>query len=383
MKRISFIALTVLMLTGCNTHESGGYPEVPEEGYLEQSAEQFGLAPEKGYTPLNYDYVVAEWLPYMRYDELMTGRSAEDFRSAVRGSFSDMKAEGVNTVYLHVHPCGDAYYRSEIFPEGVCLDGGYDPLEIMLEEAHTLSISAHAWINPLRCQTVEQMKGLPGEFIVKKWADDPDCGIVKEVGGRWYLDPAYEETDRLLNECIAEIADNYDVDGFHIDDYFYPTTAPEFDAREFAESGAADLAQWRISNCTRMVKALYSAVKAEDSRLEFGISPQGSLRGNYDTQYADVRLWCSGEGYCDYIVPQIYFGFNNESCPFAETLALWEEMAGENVRLLIGLAAYKQGTEDKWAGAAGEREWIDYPDVIERQIALVKASGADGYALYN
>ncbi|MBR4626296.1 MAG: family 10 glycosylhydrolase [Ruminococcus sp.] len=384
MKKYLSLLLLVPMLTACGQADGSVLKGlvIEEQTYSEQTAEQFGIPPEKVWSPLNFDHVIAKWFPYMGYEDYMLGKSAEEFRSAVHELYSGAKAEGVNTLYLHVHPCGDAYYRSEIFPRGVCLDGGYDPLEIMLEEAHSLGLSVHAWINPLRCQTEEQMAVLPDSFTVKKWADDPGCDIAVLVNGRWYLDPAYTETDELLTACVAEIIKGYDVDGIHIDDYFYPTADISFDAREFAESGASDLAQWRMSNCTRMVKTLRDTVKACDSRLQFGISPQGSINGNYSSQYADVRLWCGTPGYCDYIVPQIYFGFNNESCPFAETLSLWEDMTSDEVKLIIGLAAYKLGKPDKWAGTAGESEWVDFPDIIERQISLVEASSAEGYALY-
>jgi len=384
MKKILAVILILPLLTACGKGGSSteSSPVPGNFTYSEQSAEQFGIIPQKNYVPLNYSHVAGEWLPYMRYEEMMSGKTEEEFRKNFRKYITAAKNDGINTVYLHVHPCGDAYYRSEIFPKGVSLTGNYDPLEIMLEEIHALGISAHAWLNPLRCQTVEQMQELPDGFIVKKWADDPDCCIAKIVNGRWYLDPAYEETDRLLCRCIAEIIGNYDVDGIHIDDYFYPATDVSFDAEEFASSGAGDLTEWRMSNCTRMVKAMYDAVKSADSRVEFGISPQGSISGNYNSQYADVKLWSGSEGFCDYIVPQIYFGFRNESCPFAETLALWENMTSDKVRLVIGLGAYKLGKTDKWAGATGENEWMEEPDIIERQIALVEASSANGYALY-
>lgn len=134
-------------------------------------------------------------------------------------------------------------------------------------------------------------------------------------------------------------------------------------------------AEW----CSR----LYETVKNVNEDLLFGISPQGNIDANYSTQYADVKLWCSQEGYCDYIIPQIYFGFENENCPFTATLKKWEEITTEDdVSLMIGLAAYKQGEEDKWAGESGEKEWIENPDIIERQITEVKASKAVGYALY-
>ena len=383
MKRILAL-LGALFLVGCGQAGLSEESAVITENitYQEQSPEYFGIEQTTAVKKLNYHHTVGEWFPYMQYEEDMYGKTAEEFRLAVRRRYTAAKADGVNTVYLHVHPCGDAYYKSDIFPKGVCLDGDYDPFEIMLEEAHSLEMSVHAWINPLRCQTAAQMENLPEDFIVKKWADDPDCNIAVEINGRWYLNPAYKEVDELLADCIGELAGSYDIDGVHIDDYFYPTTDPDFDQKEFSASNDTELAEWRMSNCNRMVRSMYNAVKAADPELEFGISPQGSINGNYNTQYADVRLWCSNEGYCDYIVPQIYFGFENEACPFAETLALWESMRSAKVRLIIGLGAYKVGKADKWAGAGGENEWIDSPDIIQRQIDLVENSSADGYALY-
>ena len=161
-------------------------------------------------------------------------------------------------------------------------------------------------------------------------------------------------------------------------------TSPDFDSEEFAESGADDLASWRTENVSRFVKAMHDTVKAIDERLLFGISPQGNIRADYETQYADVRKWAGEKGFCDYIVPQIYFGFQNETVPFLPTLEEWTELIqGSGVSLIIGLAAYKLGREDKWAGKAAELEWINDPDIIQKQIAAVKASAADGYALYN
>jgi uncharacterized lipoprotein YddW (UPF0748 family) len=187
----------------------------------------------------------------------------------------------------------------------------------------------------------------------------------------------------LIETSVREILGNYDVDGVHIDDYFYPTTDPEFDREAFEVSGSTDLAQWRMDNVNRAVKAMYDAVKNADERLVFGISPQGNIDADYNSQYADVRRWGSEEGYCDYIIPQIYFGFENENSPFLPTLKQWEELVDDSiVSLIIGLAAYKLGREDKWAGDAGELEWINDPDIIRKQIVEVKNSAADGYALY-
>lgn len=394
--KIISAAAVALTLCSCTASEIGSsYTPAGEDGSLMpvtgyvQEKEQLYLDPEisaavkADYTPLNFDRQIGIWYPYMDYKTYMYGKSADEFRSSVHSMYEQAKAQSVNTIYVHVRPNGDAYYRSAVFPTGIYLDGDYDPLQIMIEEAHGLGLSVHAWINPLRCQTEEQMKALPDDFIVKQWSENRTGSLVGIVNGRYYLNPAYSEVVDLICRGVDEIVRNYDVDGIHIDDYFYPTTSPDFDRSAFETSGHTDLSQWRLENCSRLVHSIYESVKRVDSNILFGISPQGNIDANYSSQYADVKLWCGTVGYCDYIIPQIYFGFENENCPFAETLAAWESLVTcENVSLIIGLAAYKQGAEDKWAGAAGELEWIENPDIIQRQIELVEQSTANGYALY-
>lgn len=386
LKELSAAVLSAVFLFSCTSEaQTSGESAVtlePATSYI-QDKSHFYTESEDKYTPLNYDNQIGMWFPYMDYAEYMQGKTEEEFRSEVCSRFEAAKNQGVNTVYVHVRPCGDAYYSSSDFPRGAYLDGRYDPLSIMIEEGHALGLSVHAWINPLRCQTAEEMKSLPDDYIIKKWAETSSGTFVSEVNGRFYLNPAYEEVILLICSDVDEIVRNYDVDGIHIDDYFYPTTNESFDKIAFKASGHRDLSQWRLENCSRLVHAIFESIKRIDSKVLFGISPQGNINANYSSQYADVKHWGSSVGYCDYMVPQIYFGFENTTCPFAETLAAWEKIVtAENVSLVIGLAAYKQGAEDKWAGAAGEREWIDNPDIIQRQIELVGKSTASGYALY-
>ena len=369
-------AAAFLLSAGCSTVVK------TVENETDCSESKAPVTENEEYEPLNYREQVGMWLPYVRFPDYMQGKSEESFRKSVAQIMEDAAADCVNTVYFHVRPNGDAYYKSELFPKGAYLDGDYDPLAIILEEAHDRGISVHAWINPLRLQTAEQMEKVPDSFIVKKWinAGEP---YVKNVNGRWYLDPAYPETVELIENSVSEILENYDVDGVHIDDYFYPTTDTEFDREAFEASGSTELAQWRVDNVNRFVKAMYDTVKEKDTRIVFGISPQGNVDADYSTQYADVIRWGSEEGFCDYIVPQIYFGFENENSPFLPTLKQWEELVDESkAALIIGLAAYKLGREDKWAGEAAELEWINDPDIIKKQIKEVKNSSADGYALY-
>ena len=384
MKKLTVLSIiSVIALTSCSFEETAGQSSESSvtEHYI-QNETIFESEENNSYIPLNFTNQAGLWLPYMDFENYMYNKSESEYREEIKKILSDAKAEGINTIYFHVHPNGDAYYKSNIFPKGIYYTGDYDPLQIMLDEAHDMGISVHAWLNPLRFQTVEQMENLPDDFIVKQWINEKSP-MVKIINNRWYLNPAYEEVTELVSECADEILKNYNVDGIHIDDYFYPTTETEFDSEAFEISNSNDLAQWRQENINNMVKSLYDTVKSNNKRIKFGISPQGNINANYNSQYADVKLWAGTEGYADYIIPQIYFGFENETCPFEPTLKEWETLVKDSgVSLIIGLAEYKLGEEDKWAGVDGEMEWIENPDIINQQIELVKNSSADGYALY-
>ena len=384
MKKLTVLSIiSVIALTSCSFEETAGQSSESSvtEHYI-QNETIFESEENNSYIPLNFTNQAGLWLPYMDFENYMYNKSESEYREEIKKILSDAKAEGINTIYFHVHPNGDAYYKSNIFPKGIYYTGDYDPLQIMLDEAHDMGISVHAWLNPMRFQTVEQMENLPDDFIVKQWINEKSP-MVKIINNRWYLNPAYEEVTELVSECADEILKNYNVDGIHIDDYFYPTTETEFDSEAFEISNSNDLAQWRQENINNMVKSLYDTVKSNNKRIKFGISPQGNINANYNSQYADVKLWAGTEGYADYIIPQIYFGFENETCPFEPTLKEWEKLVKDSgVSLIIGLAEYKLGEEDKWAGVAGEMEWIENPDIINQQIELVKNSSADGYALY-
>lgn len=379
-KKLFLFVMTAVLLTGCAVPEEGdSLSEIPS-ATVPMASEP---ADTDSCVPINYTNQIGLWLPYMDFENYMYGKNEEEFKENVRKILENALNRGVNTVYFHVHPNGDAYYNSELFTKGIYLDGDYDPLQIMLDIAHSMGISVHAWLNPYRLQTAEQMETLPNDFIIKEWINEKKP-MVKIVNNRWYLNPAYNEVTELVSRTADEILNNYCVDGIHIDDYFYPTNEPEFDIEAFELSGRTDLDDWRRENITNMVKSLYDTVKNHGENLKFGISPQGNIETDFNTQYADVELWAGTPGYADYIVPQIYYGFKNETCPFEKTLRRWENLAeNSGVSLIIGLAEYKLGKYDQWAGVLGENEWIDTPDIIERQIELVKSSDvADGYALY-
>lgn len=380
-RMIGFLLLFCLLMSGCGQRTGPYYWSQDIAGLREllHSPAQETAAPAEEEPPQEITQIRAVWIPVMQYAEWMTGKTEAEFRDQVRAAFRACAALGLNCVFLHVRAYGDAYYDSDLFPHGSYLTGSYDPLAIMAAEAHQAGLEAHAWINPLRLKTPENMAQIPDTYLLRQWYDDPEKNgtYMKPSGSNLWLDPAYPEVRQLIADGAAEILAHYEVDGIHIDDYFYPTQDPAFDAAAFAESGAADLAQWRRDNCNALVKELYDTAKSYGKC--FSISPQGDPETNYEQLYADVALWSREPGYCDWIIPQLYYGFENEHCPFQEMLAQWTE-AAQSAKLVIGLAPYKIGQEDSWAGT-GRTEWQTHGDVLSREAALALEK-TDGISLY-
>jgi uncharacterized lipoprotein YddW (UPF0748 family) len=336
------------------------------------------------YTALNFETPKAMWFAFMDYQSILLNKSESEFREAIEQRFENAKSLGINTLYVHVRSHGDSYYQSEIFPKGKYYDSEFDPLQIMVEIAHEKGLSIHAWINPMRCMDTESMENLSSDYILKDWYNQYSGTYINEYNGYWYLNPYYSEVRQLICDGVAEIVENYQVDGIHIDDYFYPTTDETFDKSCFADSNQSDLLQFRRDNVSKMVQEIYNTIKSIDSTVQFGISPQGNVDKDYNEQCADVELWCSTSGYCDYIAPQLYYGFNNSTCPYMDTLQQWANMNNDSeVKLVIGLGTYKIGLEDTWAGS-GSNEWIEDTNIVGSQIEYaLDTPQVDGVAIYS
>ena len=390
-KIIVFMAVVSLLFTSCGKADTGTF-ESSVSGLNEQTVEQLRVIEtnekkETDYVPVNYDTQLAMWITYMNYKNILYGKSKEEFTDSIKDELKNISDTGFNTVYVHASAFNDCYYKSSVYPKGqyYSTKDDFDPLEIIINEAHELEISVHAWINPLRCQTDDEIKKIDGSYKIKSWYDDSSTKgkYLVNVKDRWYLNPAYEEVRDYISGCVSEIAENYNVDGIHIDDYFYPVTDSDFDTAAFKESGESDLEEWRIGNINLMVSSMYSALKSVNEDMLFGISPQGNIEADYN-MYADVGKWASESGFCDYIVPQLYYGYKNESCPFTETAERWKSLVtSDGVKLIAGICTYKIGTEDKWAGA-GKNEWKDTKGIPANQTATVfEKDIADGIAVYS
>ena len=339
------------------------------------------------------DETQAIWISFLDLQKILSGQSKAAFTAGVREMYENCVDAGLNTVIVQVRPYGDSFYPSEYFPwsyyagGAIGRDPGFDPLQILLDEAHSLGLTFEAWVNPLRLMQESEITSVSTQYPVRQWYDDPAKRAENLIsyGGRLYLNPASDEARQLVCDGVSEILENYDVDGIHIDDYFYPSSLPfSYDAASYAASGSSlSQADWRRENITKLVGEMYDTIKSYDPSVTFGISPQGVIANDYNKVYADVAYWASHDGYCDYLAPQIYFGFEHQSADYASVLKEWSDMTtADGVTLRIGLAAYKSGNTDQYAGS-GSAEWTEHTDIIARQIDLSRQyENVDGIILF-
>ena len=338
------------------------------------------------------DEVRGIWISYLDFYTLAKDQSKSSFVSNINSAFKSIADYGLNTVFVQVRPFGDAMYDSEVFPWSYVLTGtegdnpGYDPLAVMVSSARKYGLRIEAWINPYRVLAIGSTRTLssanPAVQAIRQGKDT----AISYSGGIFY-NPASKTARALITQGVVEIIENYDIDGIHFDDYFYPTTDEAFDAAYYrdyrAAGGSLSQADWRRENVNTLVRQVYAAVKAADSSVLFGISPQARMDNNYNGQFADVEKWLSGSGYVDYICPQIYYGFDNDSVPYSSTLAQWDEMArGSGTALYVGLAVYKCGVSDQWAGS-GKSEWMSCTTMMRDMVDEARgASSYEGFLLY-
>lgn len=371
-----YICLLAVFLMGCTP---GTGRITPGMGMClelqEQTAEQLHLPVQQSGSP-----VVAAWLTAVSLSDMLKGATEAAYRAAVHQELAWLCENGFTDVFVQVRSNGDAYYRSRVYPRAASWSQDFDPFQVFLEENQQVGLQVHAWINPYRCQTAGQMLKIPDTYPTRMWAQEQAEPIV-QVSGRWYLNPADEHAQALICTGAQELLDGYDIAGLHIDDYFYPTTEPELDAAAFAASRSEDLTAWRTEQVNTLVAALYAQAHAAD-RI-FSISPRGDPAASAQLLYADPETWCSQSGYCDWILPQLYYGFDNETCGFAEMLALWQGMVQtDGVRLIPGICTYKVGQADDWAGT-GRMEWLTEQEIPARQAAAVLETGLNGVAVYS
>lgn len=256
----------------------------------------------------------------------------------VRGA----RERGLNALVLQVRPACDALYRSSIEPwsefltgeSGKAPDDGYDPLEYWIALCRANGLQLHAWVNPFRARHFQSKKPDAPSHISKARPD-----LVKTYGEFLWLDPGEKDAQDHAVRVILDIVRRYDIDGVHIDDYFYPypkagVAFPDDDSYRRYRLGGGELARgdWRRSNIDGFVERLYRETKAAKPHVKVGVSPFGIWRPDhpagvkgmdaYEQIFADAKLWLE-RGWMDYCAPQLYWRVDAPQQPFGPLLDWW------------------------------------------------------------
>lgn len=356
-----------------------------------------------------YDYK-AVWLSYLEFNSYVKSvknNNAKTFTSFYKSVLKRARSLGFNRIIVQVRPFGDALYSSKYFPWAACISGsqgknpGYDPLAIMTELTHKEGMKIEAWINPYRISSGAEIRQLSEDNPAKKWASSKStAGNVLEYEQALYYNPSSDDVRKLIINGIKEIVNNYDVDGIHMDDYFYPEFTEDnvdqaFDATDYRtgqKSGTISrnitLADWRRKNVNLLVSDVYKTIKSVGKKsgreITFGISPAGNLsnlRSNLG-YYTDIDTWVKEDGYVDYLMPQIYWGFTNEQAPFDKTVNEWTNlMKDSDVTLYIGLQLYRMGSTE--TGQSDEKE-LQNASLIRKELDyLNKTEKVSGYCFFS
>ena len=308
------------------------------------------------------------------------GLTPDSQRAELRALFDGAQQLGLNAVMLHVRIVGDALYPTGHAPWSMYVSGErgrapdpyYDPLAFAVAEAHRRGIELHAWFNPFRAAVA----GQPNPRI-----EHPEW-VVSYATQKW-IDPGIPEARHAVLAAILEVVDRYDVDGIHLDDYFYPYLEQDASGRTltFPDDASwsrygtrfASRPDWRRANIDSFVESLYHQVKARKSWVRVGISPFGIWRPNHPTGitglnayseiFADARKWLRS-GWVDYMAPQLYWPLAGPQHRFARLDSWWQQQNTLNRHVWPGLHTQRETvSSSRWP--AGE---------IARQIASLRAA---------
>lgn len=332
------------------------------------------------------------WVATVANIDWPTSRTADvaTQRAEMNAILDAVRAANFNAVIFQARPCCDAMYESEIEPWSEFLTGEsgkapgtgkheFDPLKEWTDGAHARGLELHAWINPFRARHFDEKKP-----AAKTHISITKPGLVKAYDRYLWLDPGELESREHTMRVVRDILTRYDIDGIHIDDYFYPYPKgadpfPDDPSWKKYQDGGGKLARddWRRDNINGFVKDLYETTKVTKRRVKVGISPFGIWKPDFPAGvkgmdstvklFADARLWLR-EGWMDYCSPQLYWTIDSPNQPFVPLLKWWE---GENVKhraMWPGLYTSKllPAEMEKGAGSWSAAE-------IVRQVEAVRA----------
>jgi len=281
---------------------------------------------------------------------------------------SDFQKNSINAVIGQVRASSDAFYKSKLSPwsewltgqQGQAPDSNFDPLKFMVKECHKRNMEFHAWFNPFRAISHVKFSSIAENHITKK---KPEWFF--KYGNSVYYNPGIPEVRTYICNIVKEVVKNYDIDGVHFDDYFYPYTIKGEiipDEKEFKiySRGCTSIHDWRRDNINLLIQEVAQVIKTEKKHVKFGVSPlaiwrnhkqdpKGSFtnsgQSSYDNLYCDTKLWIE-ESWVDYMAPQLYWSTSNKFANYNHLINWWTKNEYKS-HLYVGHAIYKLDTKNR------------------------------------
>ena len=280
------------------------------------------------------------------------GKSMAEIREMLSGQLDVLQGAGINAIMFQVRAEGDALYRSQYEPwsryltgeQGLAPSDGWDPLAWMVEQCHQRNMECHAWINPYRAKT----KGTKMFAVNHVAVRHPERMFL--YGDLFIFNPALPENRYYTCMVVEDILTHYDVDGLHMDDYFYPypergMPLPDFVDYKNNPRNIPTIEDWRRDNVNMLIKDLHELIRSVKPWVKFGISPFGIYRNSktgmngkdgsatsgtqdYSDLYADVKLWVE-KGWIDYVIPQIYWNIGTKAADYEVLCYWWNDYCGK------------------------------------------------------
>lgn len=325
------------------------------------------------------------FISYIDYSYLK-GKDENILKEEINKMVLNIKENNFNGIILQVRAFSDAIYYSKIFSPSLYIVNNendklkLDILDYFIKLSHENNIKLIAWINPYRIRSNNDISSISGNNIVNKYLNTSSVEIKNGI----YFNPAKDEVLDLIIKGVLEIVKNYDVDGILYDDYFYPSKTCDLKDYELykTQGGTNSLEDFRRDNINKLIRKTYEKIKEVNSDVLFGISPSGNMNNNYNAEYLDINYLIENK-IVDFIMPQIYYGFDNTNLPFVNTVNSWSNLVKDtNIKFYVALALYKSGLEDKYA-KTGINEWINNNDIISKQIIVSRNTyNYEGFSIF-
>ena len=392
---------------------------------LYKDAKEFVTIPNS-YTQPKHQFK-STWVATIANLNIPQPTNEADFKANYLERLETLSNWNMNAMIFQVRPLLDAWYPSKLNPWSEFLSGsqgtdpGYDPLKWMIDVTHEAGMEYHAWFNPYRVtntklsaqSTLDKLKMSKEDILSLTTSEQvlklKEAGILAPTNyaaqhpenvlmfdEKLFLNPGIPEVQNYVIESMKEVVENYDVDAIHFDDYFYPYRISvdgknvvfgekNEDQSTFEKYGAGytDIEKWRRDNITHLVSGVKAMLdthnKTKQTAVQFGVSPFGiwehkendprgsntpttSSQSYSNSIFADTYQWIKDET-VDYIVPQIYWSFDQIAAPYGELTRWWNNVAtNSHTQIYVGHANYKHATNGGW-----ETAWLN-PEEIPNQM---------------